>query len=354
MAKSNAIIIKRIKKGGHGAHHGGAWKVAYADFVTAMMAFFLLLWLLNATTDAQKRGIADYFSPTLATKSTTSGAGGVLGGQTMSVQGSQVSNAAPPAITTELNRPQDFDESDEDETPGRVVNSQEFNYNAAGDPNSDTATPKPNDTPNGAPAQKLTAEERAMLQKLSPGQAVDPSKLTEGQFQALKEAREEKQFQKAQYELQQAIQKVPDLKPLAQNLVVDRTAEGLRIQLVDQDKSSMFASGSTEMNDSARKLMGLVAQAVAKLPNKVSISGHTDATPFTRPGAMDNWDLSTQRANASRRALVAAGLPADRIETVLGKADTEPMIADDPNNPRNRRVSIVVLRDAAPAPAPTH
>src|SRR5580704_7480159 len=129
MAKSNSVIIKKVKKVA-GGHHGGAWKVAYADFVTAMMAFFLLLWLLNATTDAQKRGIADYFSPTLATKSTTSGSGGVLGGQTMTVQGSQVSNAAPPAISTELNTPQDFEESDEDETPGRVVNPNEYSYNA--------------------------------------------------------------------------------------------------------------------------------------------------------------------------------------------------------------------------------
>jgi chemotaxis protein MotB len=350
MAKSNAIIIKRIKKASH-AHHGGAWKVAYADFVTAMMAFFLLLWLLNATTDAQKRGIADYFSPTLATKSTTSGSGGVLGGQTMTVDGSQVSNAAPPAITTELNRPQDFEESDEDDTPGKVVNPNEYTYNAAGDPNADKATPKPNDATNGAQPNKLTVQERALLQKLSPGQVVDPNKLTEAQFQALKESRENKQFEKAQYELQQAIQQVPDLKPLAQNLVVDRTREGLRIQLVDQDKTSMFALGSTDMNDSARKLMGLVAQAIAKLPNKVSITGHTDSTPFARPGAMDNWDLSTQRANASRRALIGAGLPADRIETVLGKADTEPFVPEDPNNPRNRRVSIVVLRDTSPPPA---
>jgi chemotaxis protein MotB len=350
MAKSNAIIIKRIKKAGH-AHHGGAWKVAYADFVTAMMAFFLLLWLLNATTDAQKRGIADYFAPTLATKSTTSGAGGVLGGQTMATQGSQLSNAAPPAITTELNRPQDFEENDDDDTPGKAVNPNEFNYNAAGDPNSEKPTPKPDETQGGAQAEKLTAQEKALLQKLTPGQAVDPNKLTDAQFQALRESRENKQFEQAQFELRQAIQQVPDLQPLAQNLLVDRTREGLRIQLVDQDKASMFALGSTEMNDSARKLMGLVAQAVAKLPNKVSISGHTDATPFARPGAMDNWDLSTQRANASRRALVAAGLPANRIETVLGKADTEPLIANDPNSPQNRRVSIVVLRDATARPA---
>ena len=374
MAKSNAIIIKRIKKGGHAAHHGGAWKVAYADFVTAMMAFFLLLWLLNATTDAQKRGIADYFSPTLATKSTTSGAGGVLGGQTMTAPGSQSSNSSPPAVTTELNRPQDFEESDEADTPGRVVNPDDANANASGDPNATKPQPNanefvfqasgdpnvakpaadPNRFPNGGQPLKLTAEERALLQKLSPGQLVDPNKLSDAQFQALKATRETKQFERAEFELQQAIQKVPDLKALAQNLVVDRTQEGLRIQLVDQDKTSMFALGSTDMNDSAKKLMGLVAQAIAKLPNKITITGHTDSTPFQRPGVMDNWDLSTQRANASRRALAAAGLPDDRIATVTGKADTEPFMPDDLKNPRNRRVSIVVLREATPPPAPTH
>ena len=218
MAKSNAIIIKRIKKGGHAAHHGGAWKVAYADFVTAMMAFFLLLWLLNATTDAQKRGIADYFSPTLATKSTTSGAGGVLGGQTMTAPGSQSSNSSPPAVTTELNRPQDFEESDEADTPGRVVNPDDANANASGDPNATKPQPNanefvfqasgdpnvakpaadPNRFPNGGQPLKLTAEERALLQKLSPGQLVDPNKLTDAQFQALKATRETKQFERAE------------------------------------------------------------------------------------------------------------------------------------------------------------
>jgi chemotaxis protein MotB len=349
MAKSNAIIIKRIKKGGH-AHHGGAWKVAYADFVTAMMAFFLLLWLLNATTDAQKRGIADYFSPTLATKSTTSGAGGVLGGQTMTVKGSQVNNSAPPAITTEFAKPQDFEDNDDDDTPGKMDNPNEFTFNAAGDPNAEQAKPNPNNFTNDVQPTKLTVEERALLQKLTPGKAVNPDKLTDQQFQALKAEREDKQFENAEHELQQAIQKIPDLKPLAQNLVIDRTEEGLRIQLVDQEKNSMFPLGSTEMNDVAKKLMGLVAQAITQLPNKVSITGHTDSTPFSKPGAMDNWDLSTQRANASRRALMAGGLPTDRISTMVGKADTEPFVQDH-NSPQNRRVSIVVLRDAPPKAA---
>ena len=345
MAKSNAIIVKRIKKGGH-AHHGGAWKVAYADFVTAMMAFFLLLWLLNATTDAQKRGIADYFSPTLATKSTTSGAGGVLGGQTMTVNGSQVSNAAPPAITTDFNKPQDFDDNEDDDTPGKVENQTEFSYNASGDPNSDKPQPNPTESSSNVSANQLTAQERAMLQKLAPGKPVDPSHLTEPQFQALKGEREEKQFEQTERELKQAILQVPDLKPLAQNLIVDRTKDGLRIQLVDQEKNSMFPLGSTEMSGSAKKLMALVAQAINQLPNRISITGHTDSTAFANPGVKDNWDLSAERANTSRRALEAAGLPEDRIYDVSGKGPSDPYLPQDPNSPQNRRVSIVLLRDA--------
>ena len=370
MAKSNSVIIKKVKKVA-GGHHGGAWKVAYADFVTAMMAFFLLLWLLNATTDAQKRGIADYFAPSLATKSITSGAGGVLGGRTMTEPGSQVSTSAPPGVTTALNQPQDFDEDDNDDEPGKTPNDKEANANASGFQNSDTAKDNPNDranalNPNDAKAgQALLDPNKVDLAKVDVSKLdlskldlskVDPSKMTEAQFQKLKTAREESQFSKAEQELRQAIQQVPDLKQLAQNLVVERTSEGLRIQLVDQDKNSMFPLGATEMNDKAKELMAAVAQAVEKLPNKIAITGHTDSTPFVRPGNYSNWELSTDRANASRRALVAAGLPSDRIETVVGRADTDPMIKDTPNSPQNRRISIVVLRDNKPpetAPAGT-
>ncbi|HWK48110.1 MAG TPA: flagellar motor protein MotB [Stellaceae bacterium] len=298
MAKTNAVIIKRVKKGGH-AHHGGAWKVAYADFVTAMMAFFLLLWLLNATTQAQKRGIADYFAPTVASKSTSSGAGGLLGGRTMTSPGAQVSSSAPPGITVSLSPPQTDEDDDQDEPPQ-------------------------NNNPK------------------SPADVAEAAKMLA--------AHEEKKFQETSAQLKQAIQQVPDLKILADSLVIDRTDEGLRIQLVDQEKASMFPLGSADMSEPARKLMTLVSQAVQKLPNKLSISGHTDATPFTKPGSYTNWELSTDRANASRRALVAGGLPADRISTVIGKADTDNIIPD-PNSPRNRRISIVLLREA-PVPPP--
>lgn len=369
MAKQNAVIIKKIKKGGHG-HHGGAWKVAYADFVTAMMAFFLLLWLLNATTDAQKRGIADYFSPTLATKSTTSGAGGVLGGRTMNVKGSQANSSAPPGIASPSSQPPDFEETDDEDNGGKTTNPNEQAGNAPGDPNSEKPSAGANDQTTGGDGiklspedkallsqkaakpgpQKLTEEEKKAIETMVPNQAVDPDKLTEEQFQALKIAREEKEFERAQYELQQAIQQVPDLKPLAQNLVVERTEEGLRIQLVDQEKNAMFQSGATDMNESGKKLMGLVAQAIARLPNKIAITGHTDATQFQRPGNYGNWELSIDRANASRRALLASGLPADRIANVSGKADTQPLLANDINSPRNRRISMVLLRENATAP----
>jgi len=362
MAKSNSVIIKKVKKVA-GGHHGGAWKVAYADFVTAMMAFFLLLWLLNATTDAQKRGIADYFAPTLATKSLTSGAGGVLGGLTMTAPGSQMSTSAPPGITTALNQPQDFDDEDNDDEPGKTPNDKEANSNSSGFANADKAQNNPNDRANALKPNQAKADAALLdpakvdlakvdvskldLSKLDLSK-VDPSTMTQAQFEKLKTAREESQFAKAEQELRQAIQQVPDLKQLAQNLVVERTSEGLRIQLVDQDKNSMFPLGATEMNDKARELMGVVAQAVEKLPNKIAITGHTDSTPFIRPGNYSNWELSADRANASRRALVAAGLPPDRIETVVGKADTDPMIKGDPNSPQNRRISIVVLRDNKP------
>src|SRR5690242_1396230 len=142
--------------------------------------------------------------------------------------------------------------------------------------------------------------------------------------------KENRQFAAAEFALRQAIQDVPELKELGENLLIDRTPEGLRIQLVDQEKISMFALGSSEMADSAKKLMTLVTQAVQKLPNKLSITGHTDATPFAKAGNYGNWELSSDRANASRRALVAAGLPLDRIAKVVGTADRDPLISDQP------------------------
>jgi chemotaxis protein MotB len=350
MAKTNSIIIKRVKKVSGGGH-GGAWKVAYADFVTAMMAFFLLLWLLNATTDAQKRGIADYFQPTMATKSTTSGAGGVLSGRTMASEpGSQAEASAPVQISVELNQKPDIEDSDDADTPGKVKNPNETDANGQGDPNAKKPAEKPNGEPNLVDIEKLTPDDKAALAKAGIP-ATDASKLTDQQLEAVQAAREERQFKSAEFQLRQAIQADPDVKPLAQNLVVERTQEGLRIQLVDQDKTAMFPTGSSDPDEAARKLMTLVSKVVKTLPNKIAITGHTDSTPY-RTTNYDNYDLSIDRARSMRHALMNLGTAPDRIATVEGKGDTEPFLKNDPTASINRRISIVLLREFPPGTPP--
>ena len=302
MAKDDGrpIIIKKVKKGGGHGHHGGAWKVAYADFVTAMMAFFLLLWLLNATTEEQKRGIADYFSPSSVAPS-SSGAGGVMGGQSMDMEGSLNSDRSPTGVTISI--PSSTEERDPTE------------------PGEDTA---------------------------SAGAAPDPTELSNEELEREMAEREAAQFEEAEEALRQAIQAVPELQNLADNLMIDQTPEGMRIQIVDREKTSMFPSGSAQMYGKTQQLMGLVASAIAQMPNRVSIKGHTDATPFSSGSGYSNWELSTDRANASRRALLEAGLDPQRIESVAGRASQEPLLPDDPTSPRNRRISIILLRESPP------
>jgi len=305
------IIIKRIKKGGHGAHHGGAWKVAYADFVTAMMAFFLLLWLLQATTEEQKLGIADYFAPTSVSRS-TSGSGGIMGGRTFTKEGARPNDHSPVGVMIQLPAsPPDWD------TTGDPVETVAANAQGAGGVQQ--------------PAHKKTPDETDLEQFLA--------------------KREAQQFAEAKQALQQAIESVPELKSLKDHLLIDETPEGLRMQIVDQAGESMFPVGSAKMFDKTRKLLDLVANAVRQLPQQIAIKGHTDSTPYTGDNGYTNWELSTDRANSSRRALMEAGLPPQRIASVVGLADTEPLAADDPAAPQNRRISIILLRESVHDPA---
>ena len=294
------------QEGGHGGHHGGAWKVAYADFVTAMMAFFLLLWLLNVTTDEQKKGIADYFEPSITWHKAVSGADGLLAGQAIGTAGAQTMAAAAPAVSTPRSALRQLNDVEEIERRLALL---------------DTSAPEEDD---GAEA---------------------PDELTADQWLA---EREERQFAAAEFDLRQAIQDLPELNELAESLIIDRTPEGLRIQLVDQERTSMFPLGSSEMRDPARKLMALVAQIVHRLPNKISVTGHTDATPYAGTRHYSNWELSTDRANASRRQLVASGLPLERIAKVVGVADREPLIEDQPGR------SLLAAPSASPAAAWCH
>ncbi|MGB8275161.1 MAG: flagellar motor protein MotB, partial [Alphaproteobacteria bacterium] len=309
------LIIKKIKKGGHSAHHGGAWKVAYADFVTAMMAFFLLLWLLNTTTDKQKKGIAEYFSPVHGTVGESSGGDGFFKGNSVTAEGKMVTDTAPVTVSIPIPTTSVTEKSDEGE--------------------SDKLREAPKDTEADSESSDATSGGKKQDQQMNENQAA----------QVLADA-EEKQFNEAEHLLRQAIQDVPDLKDLAENLIIEQTPEGLRIQIVDQDRMSMFPRGSIVMHDKARLLMHKVAEVIKKMPQKITITGHTDATPYANAGGYDNWDLSTDRANASRRALIEAGLSPERIANMTGRADQEPLVKDDPTSAKNRRISIVLLREA--------
>ncbi|MEQ8356777.1 MAG: flagellar motor protein MotB [Kiloniellaceae bacterium] len=320
---ATVVIIKKIKKGGGGGHHGGAWKVAYADFVTAMMAFFLLLWLLNATTEEQKQGIADYFTPASAlspdsVSRSDSGSGGVMGGRSMTTDGALASDTAPIGITIAL--PVAKDDSERQDEAGLE--------DPTDDDNSSQSPGKPPE---------------------DPSQADDAQ-----QAERLAQELEQERFDEAEAELRQALESVPDLSDFSKNLVVDQTPEGLRIQIIDHEGRSMFASGSANMFQHTQRLLALVVDAIRKTDNPIAIKGHTDSTPFSNSDGYSNWELSTDRANSSRRALLSAGLPASRIASVVGRADQEHFIPDDPFSPRNRRISIVLLRQAQGSETPRY
>jgi chemotaxis protein MotB len=293
MAKAgNApIIIKKIKKGGHGGHHGGAWKVAYADFVTAMMAFFLLMWLINTTSPEQRRGIAEFFAPASVSR-VSSGSGGLLAGTSFSESGVRSDRSAPVTSVTGA-------QSSGDE------NGQADAVNAESTPSED---------------------------------ALDRARTL----------RENAEFARAEAAIRQAMADLPEVAELSRQVIIEQRPEGLRIQIIDQEGRSMFASGAAEPNERARRLLTALSRVIAELPNRLAISGHTDGSS---PGAgTSNWDLSAQRANSARRILQANGIPADRIYEIAGRADSEPLFPDDPTLPGNRRIAITLLREAPPLP----
>ena len=284
------IIIKKVKKSAHGGH-GGAWKVAYADFVTAMMAFFLLLWLLNAVSQEQLEGISDYFSPISTTKSTTGG-GGLLAGKTVAKKGVFEVDVSPPG--------------------------------ASADPNME-------DADNRDPESK------------DRGQSTT-SKPNKSDVAELQRRHEEEQFREAETNLRSALKNLPHLKALAKSLLIDNTPEGLRVQIVDQDGLPMFPKGGSDMHLHTRKMLGLIAKVIMQMPQSVALAGHTDATKFQNASGYSNWELSADRANAARRTLIEFGVPEDRIARVVGRAATDPLLPHDPEAPSNRRLTMVLLR----------
>ncbi len=276
--KLQPIIIKRVKKGGHGVH-GGAWKIAYADFVTAMMAFFLLMWLLGSTTEGDKKGIADFFNAPLKVS---------FGGGSGSGDSSSVIRGGGADLTR---------------VSGQVK---------AGD------VPAPKKTLN---LQALQAEQR---------------RAEMARLQALKA------------KVEDVIAKSPKLAAIRSQIRLDMTRDGLRIQIVDEQNRPMFDSGSAVVKPYMRELLRDIGEVLADVPNRITLEGHTDAQPFSSGDrGYSNWELSSDRANSSRRELVSGGLPEDRMLLVQGLASSTLFDASEPQSPVNRRISIIVMnRDA--------
>ena len=264
-----AVIVVKKKGRGHGhGHHGGAWKVAYADFVTAMMAFFLLLWLLASTTKEQKAGIAHYFNP--PTNSSEYGGGdGIMKGSS-------------------------------------VVAAE------------DTA---PQDTPSLPPVQASPMDDMAV------------------------QAKEDAMFKQVSEQLKKAVMNVPELKALMDNLLIDMTPEGLRITITDSKDRPLFENGNAVPFDYTKQMLGLVTMVLTPLPNNLSLGGHTDAVPYRGADPVyTNWELSSDRANATRRVMLHEGMPERRISRVAGYASQQPLLVDQPEAIKNRRITIIVLR----------
>jgi chemotaxis protein MotB len=290
------IHIKRIKKVA-GGHHGGAWKVAYADFVTAMMAFFLVMWLVTAVSKEQRAAIFDYFkNPSMEPGKSVKPAPGQMGPGGASTSPINLGGGLD-APKTSLQKT--------DKIGATVM----------------TETAKP--------IEIKTEEQKA------------------AEVAALKAELEKKQLDALMQDLKEAIAKSQALEPFKDQLLLDITPEGLRIQIVDAQNRPMFDLGSSHLKGYTNTILREVAKYLKTVPNHVSITGHTDTSPYAGVSGYTNWDLSTDRANAARRALEGAGYDTLQISRVTGLASSVLFDKQNPRNPVNRRISIVVMTQAA-------
>lgn len=278
------IIVKKIIADGHGGHHGGAWKVAYADFVTAMMAFFLLLWLLGATSEKQRKGIADYFTPTLVqVKQGSAGANGMFGGDSFTAKDNYPTSGGQGTLSITIPR--------------------------------DATGVKDR---GGKNHKDRVAEDRA-------------------------------KFEQVKDQLERKLASSVALRKLARNVRLTETREGLRIDLIDEADFAMFGMGTDRLVPQARGLIGEVAKVISGVPNSVIVRGHTDGLPYAAGRTMNNWLLSSARAEATRKALADSGIGNGRFMKIEGVADRDPFIVNDIYDPRNRRMSIILAWSQSPS-----
>ena len=312
MDGAQPIIIKKVVKGGGDGHHGGAWKVAYADFVTAMMAFFLLMWLLNATSEEQRKGLADYFDPALPISRTSAGGAGMLGGDTMFI-------------------PQDASGSREE-----GIRAQPTDNNPGEDLGDLEASP---DMPPGETAP----DTRAATGTQGPGESTGQDQDAGDQAgAAIGERTAEGEMRELAEDLLDQVQAAGG-NGLLQHFSMRMTPEGLVIEIVDIADEALFRSGAAEPSPILTELIDILVPVLNQTTNDIAIAGHTDASPFTNRNDYSNWELSAERANAARRLMGRRGLPEERIARVSGKAATDPIL-DNRFAPKNRRIAITLLR----------
>jgi chemotaxis protein MotB len=297
------VVKKKMIEAGHAGAHGGAWKIALADMMTAMMAFFLLMWLLGATTEDQRKSIADYFKPmshSMASVSKLAGTGGIMGGN---------------SITDPDGMPYAGQQTSlfERETPRLEGGKQ----SGAGD-----SKDEKND--------------------------MNPNELSEAEKQRIAAENDKKNFDKLEKEVKEKMQQNPRLDKIKDQVKFIREKDGLRIEVIDKADFSMFGLGNARMDPKALTLIREVAKSVAGMPNKIAIRGHTDSLAYD-DGVRSNWSLSGDRAESTRHIMKSAGIPDSRFDKIEGVADTAPYIPNNPADPRNRRISITVQFQGGPA-----
>jgi chemotaxis protein MotB len=343
-------VVIRKEEAEESGHHGGQWKVAYADFVTAMMAFFLLMWLINATTEAQRRGLADYFSRANIFAHQMSGSGKPFGGKTPYEAGAFVSDeGSARVIRGHAEAIPDPDDNDADTPaeprPPHVLGDEvAVETDAAGPADHTSGNARTTINPNGAGAAVITLPPAAIMKDNS---ASVTRQAPERKAQQAETAvqQEETAFRNAAEQIRQAIRNDPELAELSRQLAIDETPEGLRIQILDEENQPMFATGDSQPNRRALQLLRKISPILQHLPEEISIAGYTDAAPY-HGGEKTNWELSTERANAARRILQQEGIPEARFRTVIGHADRDLLLPADPLAAANRRIAIVLLRQA--------
>ena len=291
------IIVKKIAAG-HGGAHGGAWKIALADMMTAMMAFFLLMWILGATNDSQRKSVADYFKPSSQSQITMgalAGSNGILGGRS-------------------------------------IIDPDGFPYTAKQTAAMERLTPRSEGGPtenDPSPNSENARDNDAKTQKQAEGQGGDQSS-------------DKSNFDQLEKEVKEQLAANPALDQVKNQVQFVRDKEGLRIEVIDKADFSMFPLGTTKLQPKAQALLGEIAKSLDAMPNKISVRGHTDSVGFANKDGKNNWSLSADRAETTRAALEKNGIKPERFVQIEGVADTAPYNPNDPKDPRNRRISITV------------